>query len=316
MFQRPDKIAAPLHVVTTIFNPQRWRSRWALYEKFAKHVQDAGAVLWTVEVSFGERQAAITSPCDAHHIQLRTWHELWLKENALNIGIQRLPADWRYVAWIDADVQFVRPDWVGETLHALQHYHVVQMFTEAQDLDDQYRVVKSYTSFLASYQCDHKPGPNGNSYGGKGGYWHPGFAWAARREAIDALGGLVDWAILGGGDTFMAYALIGQLGNRTMPRSLGAAGVRWLIEWQHRAERHIRRNVGAVRGTLLHHWHGRRADRAYRDRGQILTGAGFNPERDLKRDWQNLWQLSDRSSIALRDDIRRYFAQRNEDALP
>ena len=90
--------------------------------------------------------------------------------------------------------------------------------------------------------------------------------------------------------------------------------MRWLAEWQARAEHHIRRNVGYVEGVLLHHWHGRRADRAYQDRGQILTGAAFDPERDLKRDWQGLWSLTDRSP-ALRDAIRAYMRARNEDQL-
>jgi len=326
MFQRPDRIAAPLHVVTPVFNSPRYRSRWALYEKFAKRVVDAGAVLWTVELAFGERAFAVTSFRDPQHIQLRVHdhQEIWLKENAINAAIARLPADWRYVAWVDADTHFTRPDWVGETLHKLQHYSVVQMFSEAQDLDHDYRPLQRYRSFGWCYQheADVPPLRGAARFGsyvlaGKLsglGYWHPGFAWAARREAIETLGGLIDWSILGGGDTFMAWALIGRLNDRTMPRSLGPSGVRWLQRWQERAEHHIRRNIGCVDGLLLHHWHGGRGRRAYKDRGQILTAAHFDPERDLKRDSQGLWQL-EHHAWELRDGIRAYFAARNEDQL-
>lgn len=56
-----------------------------------------------------------------------------------------------------------------------------------------------------------------------------------------------------------------------------------------------------------------RAERAYKDRGQVLVQAGFDPEKDLKRDWQGVWQLTDRAH-RLRDGLRRYFQERNEDA--
>lgn len=63
------------------------------------------------------------------NLQLRTSHEIWLKENSLNLGFARLPPDWKYAAWIDADVTFARPDWACETVHQLQHNPVVQMWS-------------------------------------------------------------------------------------------------------------------------------------------------------------------------------------------
>ena len=91
-----------------------------------------------------------------------------------------------------------------------------------------------------------------------------------------------------------------------------------LREWQYRAERHIRRNVGYVSGLLVHYWHGRKEDRRYRDRWKILTDNHFNPDLDLKPDWQGLMQLVDRGdarSIKLRDDAMNYFRARNEDSI-
>jgi hypothetical protein len=35
--------------------------------------------------------------------------------------------------------------------------------------------------------------------------------------------------------------------------------------------------------------------------------------RDIKRDWQGLWQLTDRK-IRLRDELRAYFRSRDEDS--
>ncbi len=97
-----------LHVVTAISNPVRYRSRYRLYRQFAQHVADAGAELTTVEVAFGSRPFEVTDAGHSRHIQLRSREELWFKENALNIGISRLPADAEYTAVVDADFTFAR----------------------------------------------------------------------------------------------------------------------------------------------------------------------------------------------------------------
>lgn len=323
MFHRPDKISDKLYVITPIFNPQRYRSRWKLYKEFEKYVLSyKEAHLVTIECSFGERSKVTVEDRGENHtvIHVRTRHEVWLKENLINLAIQRLPEDWKYVAWIDADIKFARPDWVGETLQQLQHYDFLQMFSQAVDLSPTYEIIKTHTGFGYCYKNKI---PNLNKRmclpyyydeGEGGAYWHPGFAWAARRSAIDHVGALVDWSVLGGGDMFMAYALVGQLTSKTMPNSLGKNGVRQLAEWQSRAERHIKRNIGYIDGLLIHYWHGKKIDRRYNDRGQILVSSRFDPERDLKRDWQGLWQLTDRS-FSLRDSIRDYFRARNEDSI-
>lgn len=320
MFRRPDSVDAPLYVVTTVFNPVRYRSRWKLYDDFAKRVAEAGAILYTAEIAYGERAFVLTEPGNPRHLQLRTGSEVWLKENALNLMIQRLPLDWKYVAWIDADVAFMRDDWGNETLHQLQHHPVVQMWSEALDLNPLHETMTRFRSFAWCYHelGEDDPGlvlaPGYYAAGARNGgghvHWHPGFAWAARREAIDGLGGLIDWAVLGSADHFMARALIGQA---EAPRGHGITCARWLQQWQDRAERHVRRDLGIVEGSLVHYWHGPKAARRYRERQDILIEAGFEAERDLKRDWQGLWNLTERSA-QLRDGIRRYFRERNEDA--
>lgn len=332
-FHRPDFVDEPLYVITPVFNPQRYRARWKHYKNFEKYVLDSGAHLVTIEATFGQREDSIVDEVHPNHtvIHIRTSQEIWLKENMINIAISRLPPTWKYVAWVDSDITWARPDWVGETIQELQHYKFVQMFTEAIDLNYDWDGFKTHKGFVWCYK--HQPPTEGygipNQLGrtipskpledyitdqGGLGYWHPGYCWAARREAIESVGGLIDWGILGGGDTFMAYALIGALNQRTMPNSLGASGVRLLKEWQNRAEKYIRRNIGYVKGTILHHWHGSKKDRAYYDRGVILTDAKFDPEVDLYRDSQMAYQINP-ENILLRDGAQAYFRQRQEDGI-
>lgn len=300
-------VGKPLYVVTAISNPVRYSARYKLYKEFAKRVEDAGAILYTIELAMGDRKFEVTEPNNVRNDQVRSFHELWHKENLLNLAIANLPADWEYVAWIDADVTFTRPDWVEETIHQLQHYMFVQMFTNAIDLGPKGEPLKNHEGFVKGW------------YEGKltlGKYYeggHPGFAWAARREALDHVGGLIDWAVLGSGDRHMAAALIGKA-ERTLNRDLSKSYKDMILEWQARAEKYVLHDVGYMDGTLVHHWHGKKADRRYVDRWKILTENKFDPHLDLKRDSQGVYQLTDRN-IKLRDDIRRYFRSRNEDSI-
>ncbi len=366
-----------LDVVAVVSNPVRFRSRNDLARAFFRHVEESGARLTVVECAFGNRPFEVTSRLEPGHVQLRTAHELWNKESLVNAGIARLPRDWRYVAWCDADVTFQRPDWVQETLQQLQHYPIVQMFSEAHDLDPDGMVMSSFRSFgwshvhgvprkrhvppsqaggllpaLAPAVAPQEPGglpvagsvavsataPGGptatatttttlsfGDYYGPGmegagdnpriAYWHhPGFAWAARREAVDTLGGLFDVAVVGESDYMMAKSLVGEVEDMIYP-GVSPAYRKAALDWQTRAVG-LRKNLGFVQGMLIHGWHGRKVLRNYWDRCRVLVETKFDPTTDLKRDWQGLYQLADDGtprSIMLRDSIRAYFRSRRED---
>jgi hypothetical protein len=313
-----------LHVIAVISNPSRFKRRAELYNDFAKRVANAGAVLHTVEIAFGDRPFEVTTLENPRHLQLRTFDELWHKENMINLGIAHLcetDPDWQYVAWVDADISFARPDWAVETVHQLQHHMVVQMFRTAHDLGPSNEIISAHTGFAYSYVNGLITGTRASDYCSR---WHPGFAWAARREAIDHLGGLLDFAILGAADKHMAMALIGKvdcdLSTRKTwhPSYISPTYLGQLLQWQTRAERYIRRDLGYVDGSVLHHWHGKKADRKYVERWKVLIEENYRPDVDLKRDSQGLYQLVDHGdlrSIRLRDKIRAYFRQRNEDSI-
>ena len=304
-------VDAPLYVVTPIINPSRYRSRYALYRDFEKYITDAGAVLYTVEAAYGDRVFEISDAANPRHIRLRTNHEVWHKENLINIGVSRLPTDWKYVAWIDADVQFARPDIVEETIHQLQHFSVVQMFSHSTDLGPRHEPLGSFAGFVARWMGhDHTMPPTEDRYE----VWHPGYAWACRRDAWDHLGGLVDIGIVGSADFYMALGLIGEMARGLNDEIIRECPVytEWCFEWQARAETYIKRNIGFVEGLLLHYFHGAKKNRFYINRSAILWQNRFDPSRDVKRDWQGMWQLTDQKS-RLRDQLRTYFRSRDED---
>ena len=101
-------------VITVVFNPVNYISRYDHYQKFEAHMSQSGVNLITVECIFetasrfglAEQKFEITRANDRRHIQLVAPSIMWLKENLINIAIKRLPQNIEYVAWLDADIEF------------------------------------------------------------------------------------------------------------------------------------------------------------------------------------------------------------------
>jgi hypothetical protein len=329
----PDK----LYVVTVLENPLRWRSRYRNYWIFENMCKKAGVELYVAEIAFGGRDFEIAEEGNPKHLRLRSHDELLHKENALNLLIQRLPEGAKKIGTLDADIQFARSDWAQEALHLLDHYKVLQGFSHSMDLGPQNQPVQLHEGFVMhelaypphnpnKLSKDHRfnrPRPNTDLgyYGGKGKYilWHPGLVWFWRKTAINQLGGLMDWVLGGSADHYMALALFNKLSRTNLNlREFSQGYQRSCFEWQARAERHIRRNIGVLPGLVMHSWHGHKEKRQYLSRAQFLAKTGFDPAHHLKRDWQGLWQLQDDGSlnyIMIRDGLRHFARLRDEDAM-
>jgi hypothetical protein len=303
-----------LHVVTVVSNPVRWQSRMRLYREFETHMLDSGVHLTTVEVVFGDRPCELQNP-HVNHVKIHAdGHAIgWHKESALNIGISRLPPGAKYIATFDADIIFRRKDWAAETVHALQHYHVVQPWSDCYDLGPNGEHLDHHKS-LCSLYYNREPivqGPNA-AVNGPYRFGHPGYAWAYTRQALEWVGGLIETAIMGAADHHMAMALIGRVGE-SIPRNATAGYKSPLYSWQARACRHIGGNIGYVLGTIEHLFHGPKRARHYVARWDIITKHAFDPQTDLKRNTHGLIELAG-NKPDLRHDIDRYFKSRREDS--
>lgn len=368
-----DVVREPLHAIVPYANPWRWKSRVKHTERALKHFHESGATITFVEIAFNRREFefdnigidGVSTNCGSilgqdsrfkhRHIKLRTKSELWLKENAINLGVQSLPRDWEQVCWLDSDVHFLRPNWVGECIHKLQHYSFLQMFSHARDLGPNYEMLpEDYhhangIGFVHAWKegkVKSDTGVNQNvikqdifnikrdltqlntdvlkfehdlsDYYGPVGPIRvfPGLAWACTRQAWEDVGGLMDEAIWGGQDWHLAHALIGKR-EGMMWEGLHRNYKKLVMQWFHRCESKIRRNVGVMEGSITHHWHGRKSQRGYNAKHALLAKIGFDPPRHLHRDSNGLWDLYDDGSdayIALRDMFRRIAKERNEDS--
>lgn len=300
-----------LHVIGVVSNPARWHSRYRLARQWMEHMQAVPNVrLYMVESAFRDRQFEVTEAGNPRHLQRRTRSEIWNKENLINLGVRHLlPLDWRYVAWVDADVEFRDQDWAIETLHQLQHFAVVQPWQSALDLGPTGNVIQAFQSFGFRWQ---QGGPiHVHRSNDKYPVGHCGFAWACTRAFWEAVGGLIDFAILGSADYHMSWAMVGEVVRTVYAAS--PAFHRKCVEWQERAIRVTHKQVGYVQGRLEHHFHGPKMRRFYADRWKILVDHQYDPGRDLMYDEQGLIQLAGKH--ALEHAIRQYNRSRREDGV-
>lgn len=309
--QLKDPDLSRLWVVLVVSNPVRYISRYDLLNKVLAQYGDANVLV--VEQAFGDRHFEVTEDGNPRHLRFRSYDELWIKEAMINKGIEHLNTldpCWEYVCWVDADVLFQRPDFLIETWHELQHHMFVQMFQTAIDLGPHGEALETWNGFAWNYvRGEPILSRTTKAYEVS----HTGFAWGARREAIDFCGGLIDMAILGASDHHMAMGLIGRI-RESYPSNVTETYKFMINLWEERCERYIKRDIGFVKGTLLHLWHGRKRKRFYKERWNILTKHQFCPFRDIRRDSQGLWVLNEEKH-RLRDAIREYMRSRDEDEV-
>jgi hypothetical protein len=273
-----------LAAITCLFNPGNSQRRLANYCHVAAELATAGVDLWTVEATFPGQQFALTPgprviryACDAGQI-------LWQKERLLNLAVAQLPADVDAVAWLDADVLFdcCELGWAIE--QALQVCPVVQAWQYAVLLgpDGQQqawphgvhvaigKAAHNWELAAAGRPLDVSPRAS-----------HPGYAWAMRREAWDAMGGLYEHDLGGVGDGVMAAAWLGAGAANPYLRWASPAMRADALRWGSRAQAVVGGQVGYVPIAIGHLYHGAIQDRRYGERARRLRRYGFHPRRDL-----------------------------------
>lgn len=308
-----------LDVVTCISNPLRWDSRLTLTKNFIKHMLDSGVRLTVVETEYGDRPFQLDQIPNIRHVPTRASTMAWSKESALNFGIRTLPHDAKYVAWIDADIEFRRKDWAAETVHALQMYPVVQPWSEALDLGPKGEVMQvKGTHVHKSFGWVWQEMGNvvdwwkNQQEGFKYFYPHSGFGWSATLDWFNQVGGLLDFSGLGAGDHQMSLAMVGEV-DRAI-HGLSSDGYKAHVRaWGERAYRITKGRVSFVEGRIEHNWHGEKNRRRYVERWEVLTKHKFDPLTDVHLNRYGILELSD-NKPEMRREFEAYFRQRWEDS--
>jgi len=313
-----------LHVIVPISNPCGYKRRWELTNQFLEWIKNfPNVMVYVVELAHADRPHVITDPNNPFHIQVRGSQAYFHKEALIRIGMSYLPTWATKVAWIDADCQFTNPNWVNETLAALDHYKFLQLFSEYIDVDRQNQVIGKTHGFVWGWKNGTKmteTKPTQDQYGKGCGTGEitvglkdaPGLAWAARLDAVNAIGGIPAWMIVGAGDWHLAYCLIGEGVN--IQEDWYTDGYKLLLrKLQEDCDRYICGNVGYLENLAIHYHHGPKSKRGYGWRWGILKKYNFDPILDLSQDHQGLYVITPTKQQMIQE-IAEYFFTRDEDS--
>ena len=292
-----------LYVVLPYFNFAGFKRRRDLFMQFVERYRNEPGIKLVVVEALGPTPLP-RLPVWAH-LKFQTDSHVWIKENLINMAVKSLPRYWKYMAWIDADLEFLNQNWVEDTIKELQDADIVQMWRTAVNLGPHEEALKIDKSFAYMFVGSGTKWSPSDKYG----FWHPGYAWACTRHAFTKMGGLPDWAILGSGDRHLAMSLAG-LGETSCPGTIHE-NYKMMLKLYERGLKNFK--VSWVDGTIIHFWHGSFADRRYKERWDILIKNAFDPFEDIGYTDEGLVQLTEKGR-RFEKFLDDYFTGRREDS--
>lgn len=236
----------------------------------------------------------------------RVWqstHTLFWKENLWNLGAQILPT--KNLLFIDSDVIFAANNWAPKISQMLDEYDLIQPFENCVWLNQNSTGIELQRK-CSAVALKEQINPNPAIY-------HPGFAWACRRDSFIRMGGWYEFHPAGGGDTATAYALAKQEHGDHWHRNLRTET--WI--WKRQSFQRYRARaqsaglkIGYIAGdTIQHLWHGARELRRYTSRHTFMPQVGYD-EFPLQHRPDGLLEWTDEIHNV---NAQAYFDQRRED---
>ena len=302
-----EPIEEKLHVVSVISNPCNYKIRYKLANEFiARMEKEPNIILYLVELVYGDQEFVITSADNKNHLQLKGEIPLWHKENMVNLGVKYLlPNDWKAFAWIDMDIEFESTHWALDTLKLLNDgKDFVQLFSHCVDITFNEEIINNFNGFGYQFCKNFKKGVGVN-------YWHPGFAWACNRKAYDKMDGIYQEGILGSGDNTMCHGFI-----KKAPESLKSGVSQKYIDFVKNLQNKMDGiKLGYIDGTIRHYFHGKKENRHYYEKDDILIKYQYDPYYHIKLNEQGLIIPSESCPKDFLRDIMEYFKSINEDEM-
>jgi hypothetical protein len=113
-------------------------------------------------------------------------------------------------------------------------------------------------------------------------------------------------------DHHQAFALINRAKD-SIHAGMSPNFFRMIYDWQTLAHRNTNGFVGFCSGFIVHHFHGPKGRRLYRERWNILIDDKFDPVTNVTHDAQGLVTLI--NNPRLLHDCEKYMAHRHEDSI-
>lgn len=229
-------------------------------------------------------------------LTLRTDSLMWHQPTAAGLVEPLIPLEHDSLVLLDGDILIPDRDFGYKVSKSLEKYDVVQPFLNAKWLfkNARYRLSK------ASYGYAHVHGltdPKTNTQ------YHPGYAWATRRDMWPVL---PDRVVTGGDDALMCSLLANLETSLICEKS---------NQWIHDdpvLQKHKESTFGYLDTQLIHLFHGYDQGRQYTKRREDLR-AFFDPDKHLERNPNGLYQWTSKGRF-MESLIRSTWLKRREDS--
>ena len=279
--QKPVSFAQPISInpnildetiiISCYFNPVNAPYRLKAFNRFYEGIKQYNHKI--VECVIGKNKPQLPDSFEKIYTSSLLWH----KETLLNNIIKSLPAKYKYIFWVDADIIFTNPNWLEEGAKAMAAgANIVQPFEYCVHLEkdrltpdfnvNAYKKSCSnpmtrhkslWRSFCSNFASGLYASRNYDAHG------HVGFVWGIKREVYDKIpGGLYDKALIGGADHIMAHAAAGQINNACITESFSEE-IDSINTYSRGFYAAVNGKIGYALGDIYHIWHGDVKDRQY-----------------------------------------------------
>lgn len=293
-------------VLIAFFNPAGFKRilRNALY--IIKVLKGSKIPVYVVECVFNGAKPQIPDAT----LVLHSNSYMFYKEQLLNKLEPLVPKEYTKLIFIDADILFDTPDWIDQISVALDQHDIVQPFNQATWLTPDNTRIRSKKMSYGYAIVTQKPINTFNMHD-----FHPGFAWAFKRQTFQQIGGFFTRSIIGGGDiTFVLNMFPTPVTDEVFYVAVeGHVGKLIIDAWKEYYEnfKKIAPTLGFLPNRALHLFHGVAANRQYVKRyhtiSEVLKGT-WDEEVLVNKDG-----LFEFKNPVVTDTVHKYFKGRNED---
>jgi hypothetical protein len=235
---------------------------------------------------------------------------LWVKENLINLAIESLPINWKYVCWIDSDILFLNPNWVEETITSLKVNDVVQLYKTMTYLDKNGDIdininIPYHKPILPSfiYNCKKE----------KRYVFAPtGFGWAVNKEFYKKINKFFEFGIIGGGDFIFAVAATQSYEvAKTAALFKNSPSKNYTDQLMSYYNLFKDCKTSYINGLICHQWHGSLQQRQYESRWDIVLKHKFDPFLHVSKTSEGVIYFNNNAKN-FEEDFLTYFNNRKD----
>jgi len=277
-------------ICIVIFNPAKSKKIIQNYYTMMSYLKEYP--VYVLELLYADAKPEIRPQKRVYHAYTNS--VMFHKENLCRVlETHHIPSKYKKIAFVDADLIWdVESDWYEKAKAALDTHDVVQLFDSCQWLDPWGYPEMRRQSVIKMKSETYDSG------------FHPGFAWAFRRDWYRKVG-FFDYAVTGSGDTLSAIKWLDKKiphNFKSVPAPMTNAYAEFCAKPQPR--------ITCLRDVEVSHlYHGSRKNRKYVERHALL-----DTNIDIRKLlYTNRWGVYEWTDTKWSTILQYYFISRGDD---